>query len=75
MENYADGKNVGNEGEKTAGPGILEFYEIIGEELEKEIKELQARIKKVEVHALVPLNIFIFYAHTLISWTRRSRRE
>ena len=51
MENYADGKKAGTDGEKTAGPGIIELYEIVGEELEKELEKLQARIRMVEVHA------------------------
>jgi len=51
MENYVDGKKAWTDREKTAGPSVLEFYEIIGEELEKELEELQARFRRVEVQA------------------------
>ena len=51
MENDADGKKPPTDGEKTAGPGVIEFYKIVGEELEGELQALQARVKKVEAIA------------------------
>jgi len=51
MENDADGKKPPTDGEKTAGPGMIEFYKIVGEELEGELQALQARVKKIEAIA------------------------
>jgi len=52
MENDADGKKPPTDGEKTAGPGVIESYQIVLKELEGELQAIEARVKKVE--ALAP---------------------
>jgi len=48
MENYADGKKPPTDGSETAGPDVVEFYQIILEELNKELQAIDDRIKQIE---------------------------